>query len=155
MSRMKNFVVLHKREKMFLGKREMRELQAILFANDTFYSAFTGRDMMEMMNVWAERMEVCVVHPGWEPIYGREAVLESWRRILKAPESPEIRGQSPQVLVNDPVGTVVCFEEIKGNFLIATNLFVKQSGRWRMFHHHAAPTDARPSEGSAPPASIN
>ena len=68
-----------------------------------------------------------MVHPGWEPIYGREAVLESWRRILKTPESPG--SQEPiasQVLVNDPVGTVVCFEKSKVIFLIATNLFVKR-----------------------------
>ena len=133
----------------------MSELQAIFFANEAFYLAFTGRDLRAMADVWAEKMDVCVVHPGWEPIYGREAVLESWHRILEASPSPEIVGQSPQVLVNDSVGTVVCFEEIKGNFLIATNLFVRQSGRWRMFHHHAARTNARPPEEGTQPNSIN
>ena len=133
----------------------MSEYQALLFSNEAFYAAFTGRDMAAMADVWAERLRVCVVHPGWEPVYGREAVLESWRGILEAPQSPEIWVRFPRAMINDTVGTVVCYEEISGNFLVATNLFVKQLGRWRMFHHHAGPTNARLSEECGPPNSIN
>jgi len=133
----------------------MSEYQTILFSNAAFYAAFTGRDMVAMAEVWAKRVEVCVIHPGWAPIYGREGVLESWRGILEASQSPEIWERSPRVLINGAVGTVVCYEEIRENFLIATNLFVKQSGRWRMFHHHAAPTNARPFEDDATPDSVN
>jgi ketosteroid isomerase-like protein len=133
----------------------MSEHQAVLFSNEAFYAAFASRDMAAMADVWAESADVCVIHPGWEPIYGREAVMESWRAILEGAQSPEIRERMPKALVNDTVATVVCYEEISGNFLMATNIFVKQSGRWRMFHHHAAPTNGRPSEVDALPDSIN
>ena len=133
----------------------MSEEQAVLDANEAFYTAFRNRDMAGMQEIWAVSAPVCCIHPGWAPIYGREGVLESWRGILEASQSPEIWERSPRVLINGAVGTVVCYEEIRENFLIATNLFVKQSGRWRMFHHHAAPTNARPFEDDATPDSVN
>ena len=34
---------------------------------------------------------------------------------------------------------VVCYERLGPNFLIATNLFVKEDGAWKMVHHQAGP----------------
>ena len=36
------------------------------------------------------------------------------------------------------VAYVVCYEDVEGAFLIATNVFVHEDGTWRMAHHHAA-----------------
>jgi hypothetical protein len=34
---------------------------------------------------------------------------------------------------------VVCRELVGGSALVATNLFVLEGGRWRLFHHHSGP----------------
>ncbi|HEY8013978.1 MAG TPA: DUF4440 domain-containing protein, partial [Dongiaceae bacterium] len=40
---------------------------------------------------------------------------------------------------------VICYEEIEGAVLIATNLFVREGRSWKMTHHQAGPV-ATPSE---------
>lgn len=38
---------------------------------------------------------------------------------------------------------VICAEELPGNRLTASNLFVKEDGAWRLVHHHAGPVFMR------------
>ena len=75
----------------------MSERDAILFANEAFYQAFAERDMGEMEAIWSEQAPVACIHPGWHPLAGREAVLESWRAILANADSPPIRCREPRV----------------------------------------------------------
>ncbi|HSO41257.1 MAG TPA: nuclear transport factor 2 family protein, partial [Rhodospirillales bacterium] len=63
---------------------------AVLFANEAFYAAFTGRDLEAMEKVWSQRDNITCIHPGWTPLIGREAVMESWRAILTNPQSPQV-----------------------------------------------------------------
>ena len=123
----------------------MTDINAVLFANEAFYAAFASRDMAAMETVWAADNPVAVIHPGWNPIFGREAVLQTWRDILKNASAPRITCLSPRVV---PQGTtaaaVLCYEEIDGNYLIATNLFVREGAIWRMTHHQAGPAQKPP-----------
>ncbi|TMA07756.1 MAG: DUF4440 domain-containing protein, partial [Deltaproteobacteria bacterium] len=54
----------------------------VLEANAAFYAAFTQRDADAMDVLWAREVPVACLHPGWEPLSGREEVVSSWRRIL-------------------------------------------------------------------------
>ncbi len=63
---------------------------AVLSANLEFYRAFAGRDAVAMETIWATDAPVVCVHPGWTPVVGRVAVLESWRHILANPEAPSV-----------------------------------------------------------------
>ena len=38
------------------------------------------------------------------------------------------------------VGIVICFEQIEDQFLIATNMFVREGRIWKMIHHQSGPT---------------
>ena len=116
----------------------------VLFANEAFYEAFQERDAVAMGELWARGVPVACAHPGWPPVHGREAVIDSWRGILNNPGAPEIRCHDPEVYVYDATAFVICYEEVEGNFLLATNLFVREGEAWRMVHHMAGPTQGRP-----------
>lgn len=120
----------------------MPELDAVLFANDAFYHAFAGGDVAAMESLWASRAPVCCIHPGWAAIHERDSVLESWRAVLSDP--PDIRCVAPRPYCYGDAAFVVCFEEIGGDYLIATNYFVREDGRWKMTHHQAGPTRSTP-----------
>jgi len=125
--------------------------EAVLAANEAFYRAFASRDFAAMDAVWASETPVACIHPGWDALLGREAVMESWAAILGSPGAPQIRCEAPRAFVLGPSAFVICREvlEQQGR-LIATNVFAREQAGWRMVHHQAGPAgQARP----APPAS--
>ena len=133
----------------------MKQLESVLFCNEAFYSAFSNGDIVAMSNLWAQTNDVSVIHPGWEPLFGREAVLSSWADIVSDGEGPSVICRDPRVVVRNDLATVVGFEEINALFLAATNIFVKQGPNWQVIHHQAAPTRGRPSAEVQSPSSIN
>jgi ketosteroid isomerase-like protein len=119
----------------------------VLAANADFYAAFARRDAAAMDELWARQAEVACLHPGWNPLVGREAVVQSWRGILLGGGAPaSIRCQQAEAHVTGDAAWVICFEVIPGAALAATNLFVRESGRWRMVHHHSSPVPPRSPE---------
>lgn len=117
----------------------MSDFAPILFANDAFYVAFAGRDLDAMDEVWSRRASVTCIHPGASPLQGRERVIQSWQAILSNPASPDIICHSPIAQLLGDVAYVLCWEQIQQAFLVATNIFVREDGRWRMVHHQASP----------------
>lgn len=115
---------------------------AVLFANEAFYAAFTGRDLEAMEKVWSQRDNITCIHPGWTPLIGREAVMESWRAILTNPQSPQVNVTGASAALMGEVAYVVCYEHLSDAVLAATNIFVHEDGWWRLVHHQA---------GTAPP----
>ena len=134
----------------------MTELDAVLFANEAFYRAFADRDAGAMAEVWADDLPLSCIHPGWGLLEGRDEVLQSWEAILGNPDSPAIGCLAAKAHLRGEMAYVHCFEEIDGNYLIATNIFVHEGKRWRLVHHQAGPTSAQPEiEQGAPAASVN
>ena len=125
------------------------EEREVVEANAAFYAAFARRDADAMDALWAREAPVACLHPWWEPLLGREAVVTSWRRILLGGGAPErIRCEHARPHVAGNMAWVVCAEVIPGGTLAATNLFVREAGGWRMVHHHASMTPAaEPPEG--------
>jgi ketosteroid isomerase-like protein len=117
----------------------MPEREAVLFANEAFYRAFADRDFRAMMDAWAHDDPVACIHPGWPPLVGHAAVMESWRRILGNPESPKVACRHAQAFVVGDAAWVVCFEQLADQTLVASNMFRRDGSRWRMVHHQAGP----------------
>ena len=112
---------------------------SVLFANDQFYTAFTMQDMDGMSDVWSDDAPISCIHPGWGPLMGRDAVLESWRDILTGGHSPKINYVRPHVDLYGDMAVVTCFERMQTQQLCATNIFIRSGAVWRMVHHQAGP----------------
>jgi len=111
---------------------------AVLAANAEFYRAFRESDIPAMEKVWGEKGTITVIHPGWNPLNGRDAVLESWRRILENPESPKIEFRNAKVEFREGMAMVTCEELLPGGSIKALNIFRLEDGAWKMVFHGAA-----------------
>ena len=136
----------------------MSDEDAVLAANEAFYRAFAARDFAAMDALWAAEAPVACIHPGWDALVGREAVMESWAAILGGPGAPQIRCEAPRAFVLGDGAFVICREALEAGRLIATNVFVRERDGWRMVHHQAGPaSQARPSPPAAerPPGPLH
>lgn len=132
-----------------------RDQAALLFANDTFYRAFLSRDMGLMNALWAVDAPVSCLHPGWPPLDGREAVLQSWHAILTGPNAPNIECLGARAHVYGDTGLVICYEKLGSEYLVATNVFMRSGAGWLMVHHQSGPTPDPGERAPAPTRSLN
>jgi hypothetical protein len=113
----------------------------VLAANSAFYAAFAEGDYDAMDSLWAREAPVACVHPGWPPVRGRDQVMSAWKGLLQNPPRPAIRALREHTMMFGDVATVVCFEAIGDITLVATNIFAREGGIWKMVHHQAAVTN--------------
>ena len=113
--------------------------QSVLDANQSFYDAFTGNDYAAMEALWAADHEIAVIHPGWPPLHGRRAVLDSWRRMLDGGGSNNMRCTEARAYLGDAMAFVICHEIFPEGELVATNVFILEADEWKMIHHHSGP----------------
>ncbi len=123
------------------------EEEAVLDVNAAFYRAFDQRDLEALAALWAEHAPVACIHPGWTALHGRETVVESWKHILEG-QPPRIACLHARAYVFGECAFVVCTERLDGGALVATNVFVREGGTWKLVHHQAGPQP----EPADPPA---
>ena len=112
----------------------------VLAANLGFYEAFAAGDMTAMDALWSPRLSVTCIHPGWQALVDRVAVMQSWQAILASP--PAVRCLGARSFVQEDHAYVVCYETVGDGMLVATNIFSCEGGSWLMIHHQAGPTRA-------------
>ena len=105
---------------------------AVLACNAAFYAAFNSKDLAAMEQVWSSRSDVTCVHPGWNPLEGRDAVMESWRSILGNEQQPKIVSAARRATVLDGTAIVSGREFVAGSPIATTNAFVHERGGWKM-----------------------
>ncbi|KXZ56093.1 hypothetical protein GPECTOR_2g975 [Gonium pectorale] len=138
-----SYVPPHLRQKQQVSKLAVED------ANRKFYDAFASGRLEEMERIVGEGEHVQVVHPGASCIAGREQVMESWRAILRnvRPGAFKVRLEDVRVHAREDFGFVTCVEIIDADDstgrIIATNVFEKQGGVWRIVQHHGSPSIAR------------
>ena len=118
----------------------MSEQAAVLFANDAFYVAFMSHDIKAMDNLWARSPVISCIHPGCSHLSGRDVVIESWNNILANHDNPSFTIEGAQANIHNDVAVVICYETFKIVTLVATNIFVREEGFWRIMHHQASAT---------------
>ncbi len=115
-------------------------------ANARFYRVFETLDLRQMEEVWAHGEHVRCVHPGWGLLTGWDAVRQSWEAIFKHSEEMRFSITDINAYVEGVFGWVTCTENIlsetRGKIsvtsVLATNIFERSAGEWRMIHHHAS-----------------
>jgi len=112
-------------------------------ANAEFYSAFEGRDLDAMSDVWDHADRVTCVHPGWPVLTGWASVAASWFALFDGPQRLQIIVTDEQVNVVGRTAWVTCNENLLESggtqTVAATNVFVRDSSGWRLTHHHGSP----------------
>lgn len=123
------------------------EEKLLLSANEAFYKAFESLDISRMDQVWDSSGAVQCVHPGWDLLTDWETVRESWERIFHHTRYMEFRITPLAVTITEDLAYVVCRETFTSSTggpagesaALATNVFRKHEGIWKIIHHHASP----------------
>jgi uncharacterized protein (TIGR02246 family) len=120
-------------------------------ANRAFYQAFEALDIEAMARVWLDDPAARCVHPGASMIHGYERVLATWKAIFEATEAIRFELVDMEMELYGEVASVHLVERITSTNdgteqvgeTVATNLFVRRDGAWRLVLHHASPLARR------------
>ncbi len=121
--------------------------KAVARANLAFYRAIEALDVDAMRAVWSTAPHAKCIHPGWELIAGTESILASWEAIFANTDSlcfdvadleVEVLGDLAWVSNVEKIRSVVGDERYESE-AVATNLFARENGVWKLILHHASP----------------
>lgn len=116
------------------------ETAAVLFANDAFYLTFQTSDFAAMDAIWSSRDGISCIHPGWPPLLGRAPVMQSWRSILANPNQQAVQAHAASAEIYGDGAIVICYEVVGQFTLVATNVFAREDGQWKLVHHQSGET---------------
>ncbi len=129
---------------------------SLLAANERFYRTFERLDYPALAALWEQSDRVFCVHPGWPPLAGARAVMESWQTIIENTAGIRFSLSGARARIVGQVGIVTVFESIHNavgderqqSGAVSTNLFAfdPRQQRWLIFHHHASHTRIPPDE---------
>lgn len=113
-------------------------------AEAAFYRAFERGDLHAMMDVWSNDEGIVCIHPGAPRLQGQEQVREGWRQILENSTGLKFVLADVQAIESELLSVRVVREEINiegqlSGVMLATNIYRRVDGGWRMMLHHASP----------------
>jgi ketosteroid isomerase-like protein len=125
------------------------DVKAVSEANEEFYAAFEALDMDRMEACWRHDDEVRCIHPGWDMMSGWPQVSRSWLAIFANSGYIQFFLTDVRVHVDADTAWVTCVEnilsgsaggpDIEDAKVLATNVFRRDNGRWRMVLRHGSP----------------
>jgi len=120
-------------------------------ANSKFYEAFQTGRLADMRAIWGSGAHVRVTHPGSGCILGRNEVLSSWKHIFSVGGYKIDLDEVEVHVMGSESAMVTCVEYVDSGpttgKIVATNVFQKEDGQWKIVHHHGS--------SSAPPLEEN
>ena len=123
-------------------------IDKVAAANQAFYQAFSNRDSNEMSQVWHHGPGSRMIGPRSAAVTeGWPAVSHGWQKVFDGFQEITISMPQPSIRAGERVAWVVGLESVKGvrtngepfeAAVLATNVFEKTDGTWKMVHHHAS-----------------
>ena len=119
-------------------------------AEEAFYDALRRGDLTGLMSLWADDDDALCIHPNGPRLVGRRAIDASWSEIL-SDGGMDVHATSVRIFAGAMLSVHSVIEELQvegdgGTELlacVATNVYVRDSGGWRLLIHHAgAASDA-------------
>ena len=119
-------------------------------ANTALYAAFESADVDAMHALWDDEQPAAIVcvHPGWPMLRGRSQVLRSWSAVMASTSYIQFFLTDVEVHITGDVAVVTCVENVLTTIsvdaannaaVVATNIFVRRDGVWRLQVHHGSP----------------
>ncbi|GAA3740457.1 nuclear transport factor 2 family protein [Streptomyces tremellae] len=152
------------------------ERERVERANTDFYEAMERGDLEALSALWlgegddgadgAEDVTPSCVHPGWPLLTGRGEVLRSYALIMANTEYIQFFLTDVTIAVAGRTALVTCTENILsgapaeegselgplvGQLVVATNVFRRADGGWKLWSHHASPVLAESEGDDEPP----
>lgn len=142
------------------------DARAVEAANDAFYRSIEAGDVDLLEAVLLDgpaAPDVTSVHPGWPMLRGRGEVLRSFTAVMAGTPYIQFILTDVDVRVVGEVAVVTCGENIltgveragdgepelgfAAGRVVATNVFRRTPGGWRLWLHHASPVLASENDG--------
>jgi len=117
-------------------------------ANRRYYDAFQSLDPDQVERLWWHDATATCVHPGWDVRHGWSDIRASYEEIFGNTRSIRFALGDVRVHVTGEIGIVTCVENLvsqegdSGDYLgavLASNVFERRRGEWRIILHHASP----------------
>lgn len=124
------------------------ETPVIEALNRRYYDAFQSLNIEEMSHIWWHDDAAACIHPGWDVRHGWPAVRQTFEDIFSNTKSIRFALGDVRIRIVGGMGYVVCIENLvseesdTGDYLgavLATNIYERRHGEWRLIHHHASP----------------
>jgi uncharacterized protein (TIGR02246 family) len=128
-----------------------RDRAEVAEVNAEFYAAFERGDLDRMTEVWLDDPGTSCIHPGALPLRGASEITRSWALIMANVPYIQFFLTDVEVGITGDTASVTCTENVltadeetddnsfNGARAVATNVFVRRGGTWRLFIHHASP----------------
>ena len=128
---------------------ESRNRQAMASAaNAAYYDAFERKDFTTMASLWEPGERTVCTHPGWPPIHGTDAILQSYASIFNGTQTLQVILTNELVVAESDLAYVSIDENLvdeQGNTSSTSglNVFAWNDDRWQIVVHHASPIMSR------------
>jgi ketosteroid isomerase-like protein len=126
-------------------------------ASRAFYESFEQGDVAAMMAVWADDDEIFCIHPGGPRNVGQAAVRGAWKEIFSGTTRLKFQLEQQMFFVGASIAVQSVFEYLQVNDepklrgpAVATNIYIRTAGGWRVLAHHAAVTPTAQAAPAAP-----
>lgn len=142
--------------------RPEADIAALSAANTGFYQAIEHGDLDLMGALWCDVPydDVRCVHPGTTVLHGRSEVMRAWAMVMASTNYIQFFITDVEIDVLDDQAVITCTENIltgvsapdgspsafSGGRAVATNIFRRTPGGWRLWLHHSSPVLERDDE---------
>ncbi len=138
---------LYSNEASHVMRSHMDDSSAVLGVNSAFYAAMSKRSLERMREIWHHGDSgVFCMRPGLNTaLSGYNEVQTGWKRLWgEARNGYYVEPDNVRISVLGMSAWVTCREvdervgHPSGSYRMATNVFRKIEGRWKLVHHHCS-----------------